>query len=64
MTEVAKIDFEDGSFILFEAREDESKINVVMCGRKDFNSVTMSASSIDMDQAKIIQEFLQKWITQ
>lgn len=57
---VVKIDFEDGSFILLEA-VDEKKINVIMCGRKDTNSVTMSSSSLDLKQVEKVLDFLNEW---
>ena len=55
-----KINFEDGSFILLEAVS-ENKINVIMCGRKDSNSVTMSSSSLDLKQVEKIVDFLSEW---
>jgi len=60
MNNVVKIDFEDGSFILLEA-VDENKVNVIMCGRKDANSVTMSSSSLNLEQVEKIVDFLGDW---
>jgi len=59
--DVIKVDFEDGSFILLEPK-DEYKINVIMCGRKDTNTVTMSSSSLDKEQAEKIAGFLRDWL--
>jgi len=61
MSEAVKVDFKDGSFLLFESTEDK-KVNVIMCGRKDANSVTMSSSFIDKDQVNEIMGFLNDWL--
>ncbi len=61
MNEVVKIDFEDGSFILLDSK-DEYNIEDVMCGRKNVNSVTMSSSSLNKEQAEKIYGFLTNWL--
>ena len=62
MNDIVKLDFEDGSFILLESKN-EDEINVIMCGRKNANEVTMSSSSLNKDQAEKIYNFLEKWIS-
>lgn len=53
-----KIEFKDGSFL--EAIEDSEnkKVNIIMCGIKDYNKFTMSASSINKEQIEKLIEFL------
>lgn len=59
-----KIDFEDGSFLLLEARNDGQKISVIMCGKKNSNSVVMSSSNIDKAQARDMVDFINKWLNE
>ena len=61
MKKSIKINFNDGSFILLEL-VDDNKTNVIMCGRKNSNSVVMSSSNIDKEQAKEIIDFLNNWV--
>ena len=61
MKKSIKINFDDGSFILLEL-VDDNKTNVIMCGRKNSNSVVMSSSNIDKEQAKEIVDFLNNWV--
>ena len=55
-----KIDFEDGSFIMFENFDD--RINIIMCARKDNKTTTMTSSTIKKEEAQNIMNFLSDWI--
>lgn len=57
-----KIDFDDGSFLLLETNDDIQKINIVMCGRKNSNSVVMSSSNIDKNEARDVVNFINNWL--
>jgi hypothetical protein len=61
MNESVKINFNDGSFLLLEQKNDE-KLNITMCGRKNINSVVMSSSDIDKKQAIEIVNFINIWL--
>ena len=57
-----KIEFDDGSFIhMGESVNDSKVVTVTMCGvNSNGNSVTMSSSELDADQAQEIYDFLDK----
>lgn len=59
-----KIPFDDGSFILVDESANEGKVvTITMCGlTRDRNSLTISSSELELDQAKQICEFLQEVI--
>lgn len=56
-----KITFKDGSFISFNSSDENDKLNVIICGLKRQNEVTMSSLDLDVSEVQEIIEFLQKW---
>lgn len=56
-----KIDFSDGSFLLLEVAENK-KVNIIMCGKKDISSVTMSVTTVGQEQILEIKNFFDRWI--
>jgi len=54
-----QIDFEDGSFIMFEYDE-KKHLDIIMCGKKDENKVVMSSSSLTKEQVKLVADFFNK----
>ena len=55
-----KINFEDGSFIIFDSAND--KINIVMCAKRDNKTTTMTSSTLKKEEVKDIMIFLSEWI--
>ena len=53
---------EDRSFLELLPSDDNSKLTVVMCGRKSFREVTMSSADLTIGQAEEIANFLANWI--
>lgn len=56
-----KIEFEDGSFLEVMTDDDKQMANIIMCGIKDYNKFTMSASSLSLEQVEALIEFLSEW---
>lgn len=56
------INFDDGSFISFMPdNNDDNKITLVICGRKNKYETTMSSSVLTKDQVSKITSFLLEW---
>jgi hypothetical protein len=56
-----KIVFSDGSFLELMPNINEDKLNLVLCGFKDFNQLTMSSLELDNKHIDDLINFLTKW---
>ena len=58
-----RINFEDGSFLTMHPSDnDEKKLTLITCGKKNKYTTTMSSSDISAKQVGELAEFLLQWL--
>lgn len=58
-----RITFKDGSFLSINEAVSPEKLNLIVCGMKNYKEVTMSTVELDRDEVVEMVRVLQDWLS-